>query len=107
MTPDEIRSLRKTRGLTTRQLADALGVDASLVAAWEAGERFPTRKAADKMSALAGAAAPSPPAADDPWSALRDPGLWTLFRKLAAHRALREKTERLAADYEDPAGPSR
>lgn len=35
---------------------------------------------------------------------LRDPLLWELVRKLAAHKRLRDETAKLAAGYPDPAG---
>lgn len=36
-----IKELRKDAGLTQVQLADALGVSQSTVAAWESGEKYP------------------------------------------------------------------
>lgn len=103
MSPDDIKSLRKSRGWSARQLADALGVDTKLVQAWESGDQFPTRKAIERLTMLVQQA----PAALSPWAALRDPALWTLVRKVVAHRELRDKVAKLADSYPDPddAGP--
>ncbi|MGH6740229.1 MAG: helix-turn-helix domain-containing protein [Bradyrhizobium sp.] len=39
MTPADLKTIRKSLALTTRQLADALGVSRSIVTKWEAGAR--------------------------------------------------------------------
>ncbi len=41
MFSDKIKKLRKLKGLTQEQLADALGISRSTVAMYEAGEREP------------------------------------------------------------------
>ena len=42
MLSDELKKLRKDRGLTQTQLADALNVSQSTIASWENGTRQPT-----------------------------------------------------------------
>ena len=42
MLSDELKKLRKERGLTQSQLADALNVSQSTIASWENGTRQPT-----------------------------------------------------------------
>jgi transcriptional regulator with XRE-family HTH domain len=39
--PDALRLLREQRGYSQRQLAEALGVEASMVGNWERGKRLP------------------------------------------------------------------
>jgi transcriptional regulator with XRE-family HTH domain len=49
VTGDELRAERQARGLTQRQLAEALGVTTNTVARWERGEmaiKFPRMVAA-------------------------------------------------------------
>lgn len=119
MTGDEIKGLRRALDLTARRLGEALGVDQATVLAWEREELFPTKKHVEAMRALekrgrqaeAGAVMPrGGPAKDDPargdaaWAALADPGVWRLFRKIAAHPELRAAVEEAAAKYADPAG---
>lgn len=43
--PDDVKRLRRERGLTQRELADLLGVNREAVARWEAGMREPSRMA--------------------------------------------------------------
>ncbi len=45
----DIRTVRRSMGLTQRELADMLGVARSLVPMWETGQRRPT---ADQLTAL-------------------------------------------------------
>ena len=41
--------------------------------------------------------------AADPMKSLADPGVWELFRKIAANKALRDQVAKLAEKYPDPA----
>ena len=52
MTPDEIRALRKSLGLTQRQFGAALGVGIQAVFLWERGERNPSKTALLLMETL-------------------------------------------------------
>jgi len=45
-----IASLRKSRGLTQRQLADRIGVAQSTIASWETGKREPNREYIVKLA---------------------------------------------------------
>lgn len=123
MTGDEIKALRRTLDLTARKLGGALGVDQATVLAWEREELFPTKRHVDAMRRLLEDAAKG--RANDPGDteradaaiavtktsagagavtkALADPAFWRLVRKLAAHPALREKVEKAAEPFEDPA----
>lgn len=111
--PDDVKALRTELGLTLRALAEHLGVDIKDVLAWEAGERFPTKRHVGRMQALRGGkAAAKTTARRDPGSfgasaasftALANPELWRLFRKLVAHPELFDATLKLAARYDDPA----
>lgn len=48
-----IRQLREDFGLTSRDLAQALGVDQRTIARWAAGDAFPRHGAKDRLEALA------------------------------------------------------
>ena len=102
MSPMEIKELRQRLGMTGKALAGALGVEAALVADWEQGRRFPTRRHVTAMSRLtpppAPAVAPTPETLPE---ALRDPKLWSLLEKLLAHPELATKIYELAAKYPD------
>jgi transcriptional regulator with XRE-family HTH domain len=103
VTPDDIKDLRKTLGITQKALAEALKLDVALVRDWEKGELFPTRAHCEQMEALRKSPPPRRPAAEPaPMALLADPGFFTLLRKLLAHRALRQDVEKLAAQYSDP-----
>jgi transcriptional regulator with XRE-family HTH domain len=106
MTAEQIKALRERLHLARRDLAKALGVDPADVAAWESGERFPTRKHVASMGELDGAGAPraSPDRGADlgAYAVLADPLVWAIVRKLLAHPELREKAAELAARYPDP-----
>lgn len=97
-------------------LARALRVSVEEVAAWESGERFPTRRAVEALRRLEESklkaengnegvnASPSTAKAAAPrWSSWKDPALWTLLRKLAAWPDLRRRVLKLAEEYPDPA----
>ena len=106
MTPDEIKELRKGLSCTAKELATALGLEQKTVFAWEQGEQFPTKQFVDRMNALRAlgpSAIPRKSKGTNPVKALADPALWELFRKLAAHKKLRDEVTKLAASYSDPA----
>ena len=76
--------------------------------AWEKGDLFPTKQFIDKMEALRakgpGAIPRKAKGNVDPMKALRDPAVWELLRKIAAHKNLRDEVIKLATSYADPAG---
>ena len=107
--PDEIKKLRQTLRCTPRELGEALGVDAKTVMAWEQDDQFPTKRYVDAMDQLreeGPGAVPrlrrggrsNPPL----MQLLNDPELWRLFRKMLAHKELRDKAAKLAESYDDP-----
>ena len=49
---DRIRELRKKKGLTQVEMAEALGVGVSTVAMWESGKRIPSFKLLNDLSDL-------------------------------------------------------
>jgi transcriptional regulator with XRE-family HTH domain len=103
MTADEIRALRKRRGLTRAALARQVGVLPADVAGWELGQRFPTKKAAARLAELvAHGEVQRDSAAVTPWARLADPSVWALVRKLLAHRELLERAQAMAEAYADP-----
>ena len=107
MTPEEIKELRKELSCTAKELAVALGLEQKTVFAWEQGEQFPTKQFVVKMDALRAlgpSAIPRKSKGANPVKMLADPVLWELFRKLAAHKKLRDEVAKLAAGYSDPAG---
>ncbi|WP_394826250.1 helix-turn-helix domain-containing protein [Pendulispora albinea] len=106
MTPEAIKELRKELACTAKELAAALGIEQKTVFAWEQGELFPTKQFVDKMNALRAAgpsAIPRKSKGASPVKSLADPVLWELFRKLLAHKKLRDDVVKLAAGYSDPA----
>jgi transcriptional regulator with XRE-family HTH domain len=108
LSPEEIKALRTSLQCTTRELGDAVGVDQKTVIAWEGGQLFPTKKFVDRMLALqqkGASAIPRKPrgASPPPLKVLSDPALWELFRKVLAHKKLRDEVAKLAANYDDPA----
>jgi len=106
MSPDDIRTLRKDLGLTQRQLADALKLDAATVRAWEAEGLFPTKANCEAMAALRANPPPKVPKGQPtPFQVLADPKFFALLRKLVAHPKLRAEVERLAAEHPDPVDP--
>jgi transcriptional regulator with XRE-family HTH domain len=107
VSPEEIRRTRERLRCTARQLAEALGIDAKLVFAWESGEQFPTKRHVERLKALNDAGSlpsrPAPGQGERPeQEILGDPAFWNLIRKLAAHPDLRAKVQALAASYADP-----
>jgi DNA-binding transcriptional regulator YiaG len=106
VTPDEIKALRKELACTAKELAGALGIDQATVLAWERAERFPTKAFVDGMNALRArgpSSIPKKAKGGDPVKSLADPQVWELFRKLAAHKRLRDEVAKLAEKYPDPA----
>jgi transcriptional regulator with XRE-family HTH domain len=108
VSPDELKALRKELACTAKELAIALGLEQATVLGWERGELFPTKQYIDAMNALRArgpTAIPRKPkgAAPSPMKVLADPAMWTLVRKLTAHKKLRDEVQSLAATYEDPA----
>jgi DNA-binding transcriptional regulator YiaG len=105
-TPDEIKAVRKDLACTAKELAQALGVEQTVVLAWEKGDLFPTKAYVDKMLALrqkGPSAIPKKAKGADPMKVLADPAMWELVRKIAAHKKLRDEVAKLAAGYPDPA----
>jgi transcriptional regulator with XRE-family HTH domain len=109
VTPDEIKALRKELSCTAKELAAALGVEQATVLAWEKAELFPTKAFVDRMNLLRAkgpGAVPRKSRGSDggnPFKSLADPQLWELFRKMAAHKKLRDEVAKLAEGYPDPA----
>jgi transcriptional regulator with XRE-family HTH domain len=106
VTPEELKAARKDLSCTAKELAVALGLEQATVLAWENGELFPTKQFVDKINALRAkgpGAIPRKSKGQDPVKTLADPVLWELFRKLAAHKKLRDEVKKLASSYTDPA----
>jgi transcriptional regulator with XRE-family HTH domain len=113
VSPEELKQLRKELSCTAKELAATLGVDAKELAAWEAGELFPTKRYVGELEALRkkGPAAifrqpkGKAAAAKVGMARLADAKFWELVRKLAEHPALFDQTAKLAEAYADPAEP--
>jgi predicted transcriptional regulator len=107
MSPDEIKALRKELACTAKELAASIGTDQATVLAWEKATLFPTKAYVDRMNQLRargpGSVVRAARAAADPLKALADPELWTLLRKIAAHKKLRAEVAKIAEGYPDPA----
>ncbi len=110
VTPEEIKALRKDLACTAKELAAALGIEQSTVLAWEKAELFPTKAFVDRMNELRAKGPGSIPrksrGGDSPGhtlKALADPQVWELFRKIVAHKKLRDEVVKLAERYADPA----
>lgn len=108
MSPEDIKALRQQLGCTARELAAAIGIEQQTVLAWERGELFPTKRYCDAMEALRQKGPGAIPKkrrgkAQTPMSALADPDVWKLIRKLVAHPELRASVQSLAEGYADPA----
>jgi transcriptional regulator with XRE-family HTH domain len=105
--PEEIKRLREELKCTARELAAALKVDPKEVIAWEAGERFPTKRSVTQMEALRrqGPTVIVRPLRGKPGTTgldrLNDPKLWQIFRKLLEHPALFDQVVKLADAYPD------
>lgn len=115
VTGAEIAALRKQLSLGMRELALAIGAEATDIVAWESGERFPTKRHVARLRALeaagpgAGAARrePAPAAAAarsvDPLARLRDPRLALVLRALCEDAELFEQVVALAERRKAPA----
>jgi transcriptional regulator with XRE-family HTH domain len=112
VTADDIKALRATLQCSTRELAEALGVDQKTVLAWESGQLFPTKKSVERMAELATKGPSAVPkkargAAPSAARLLADPSFWQVMRKVLAHKKLREEVTKLALEYPDPADDER
>jgi transcriptional regulator with XRE-family HTH domain len=113
VSPEELKQLRKELSCTAKELAITLGVEPKELAAWEAGELFPTKRYVAELEALRkrGSAAivrqakGKGAAAKVGMARLADAKLWELVRKLAEHPALFDQVTKLAESYPDPAEP--
>jgi transcriptional regulator with XRE-family HTH domain len=107
VSPDALKALRKELACTAKELAAALGIDQATVLAWEKAELFPTKPYIDKMELLRakgpGAIPRKAKSGADPIKSLADPQVWTLVRKILAHKKLRDEVTKLAEGYLDPA----
>ena len=108
MSPEDIKQLRKELKATARELAVALAIDQKEVVAWEAGERFPTKRYVDAMQKLRAQGPSAIPrttkgkaAAKTGVQRLSDPKLWEIVRKLVEHPALFDQVADLAGKYPD------
>jgi transcriptional regulator with XRE-family HTH domain len=109
VTPDELKALRTELKCTAKELAVALDLEQSTVMAWEKGELFPTKQYIDKMNALRAKGPSSIPRKSkggNPIVTMKEPIVWELFRKLAAHKKLRDEVAKMAEKYPDPADES-
>jgi transcriptional regulator with XRE-family HTH domain len=108
VTGDDVKALRKELSCTAKELAGALGIDQATVLGWEKAELFPTKAYVVRMEELRakgpGAVPRKAKAGGDPVKALADPSVWELFRKMVAHKKLRDEIAKLAEKYPDPAG---
>jgi transcriptional regulator with XRE-family HTH domain len=105
MTPEAIKEARLALRCTAKELAAALGVAPTTIAAWERGDEFPTKQYVDALAKLVAdgpGAIPRKAKGDDALAALRDPDVWMLIRKVLAHSKLRAEVAKLAAKYEEP-----
>ncbi len=102
----ELQALRKSLGVTARDLAGAIGVDQETMLAWERGELFPTKKHVDALEKLRacgpGAVPKRAKKGATPMAVLGDPAIWALLRKVLAHEALRREVMKAADKYADP-----
>ena len=113
MSPEDLKQLRKELACTAKELATTLGIEPKEMAAWEAGELFPTKRHVGELEALRkkgpssilrtpkGKAA----AAKVGMARLADAKLWELVRKLAEHPQLFDQVSKLAEAFPDPAAP--
>ncbi|HVU01743.1 MAG TPA: XRE family transcriptional regulator [Polyangiaceae bacterium] len=109
MSPADIRKLRAELDCSVGELAGTLGVEVKTVLAWESGDLFPTKKHADRLTAMAreGASAvvrKARPSAQPKrgLAALSEPRLWAVVRKLAAYPDFLTEVERLGERYDEP-----
>ncbi len=113
MSPEDLKQLRKELSCTAKELALTLGVEPKELAAWEAGELFPTKRYVGELEALRKkgpssilrAAKGKAAAVKVGMARLADAKLWELVRKLAEHPQLFDQVSKLAEAYVDPAAP--
>ena len=112
MSPDELKQLRKELSCTAKELALTLGIEPKELAAWEAGELFPTKRYVGELEALRKKGPTSilrapkgKSVAKTGMARLADAKLWELVRKLLEHPALFDQVSKLAEAYPDPAEP--
>jgi len=113
VSPEDLKQLRKELSCTAKELALTLGIDPKELAAWEAGELFPTKRYVGELEALRKkgptaiqrVAKGKGSAAKIGMARLTDPKLWELVRKLAEHPALFDQVAKLAEAYPDPGTP--
>jgi transcriptional regulator with XRE-family HTH domain len=105
----DVATLRQGLKLSQKDLALKLGVETSLVVAWEKGTAFPTLDNARKLLALREGRpleTRGRRVQTDPLKGLlSDPEFWGVFRKLLGHRELWEQVRKIARSYPDPASP--
>ncbi len=114
VSPEELKQLRKELSCTAKELALTLGIEPKELAAWEAGELFPTKRYVGELEALrkkgAAAIVRAPKgkagAAKVGMARLADAKLWELVRKLVEHPALFDQVAKLADAYPDPSAPT-
>jgi transcriptional regulator with XRE-family HTH domain len=106
MQPEDVKRIRESLACSLGELASAVGVEVKTILAWEAGDQFPTKRHADRLTALA-KEGPSaikrsrskrPPTGTD---LLADPRFWTVVRKLATNPEFFTAVEKMSAEYED------
>ena len=105
MTPEQLKEARVSLKCTAKELAAALDVEGSTIAAWERGDAFPTKRNVERIAALLASGPSSIPRkakGQDPVEALHDPDVWMLIRKLLVHPKLRAECTKSAAKYDDP-----
>ena len=106
MNPGELKALRRELKCTAKELGRSLGLEQSMVLAWERGELFPTKAVIAEMELLRkqgpSAIARVSKAKDDPLRVLADEEFQLLLRKLLAHKPLRDAASSLAQAYSDP-----
>jgi len=105
MQPEDVKRIRDALACSLGDLAAAVGVDVKTLLAWEAGDRFPTKRHADKLKALEkeGPSAVKRTGKKKPVSGpelLGDSRFWNVVRKMATNADLFAEVERLSAKYD-------
>ncbi len=106
MSPEELKKARAALRCTAKELALALELAPTTVAAWERGDEFPTKKLVERIAAMVEVgptAIPRKAKGQDPLAALHDPDVWMIFRKILTNPKLRAEVMHMAEKYEDPA----
>lgn len=105
MHSEDIKRIRESLACSLGDLAAAVGVEVKTLLAWESGDRFPTKRHADRLRALE-KEGPSAIKRSRPKKAPSGPELigdarfWTVVRKLATNPEFFGKVEKLAGEYE-------